>query len=227
MIKYAKLNLPIDIETLKIETSRILQDSAWLPHFNKIYYDGNWEVFSLRSPGGKSDRVIPELMNESAYEDTSLMLQFSSVKKFITNLNCPVMSVRLLNLKAGSVIKAHRDIELCFEKGEARIHLPVFTNSGVEFFIDEERIVMKEGDCWYINANRMHKVSNNSTFDRIHLIIDCKVNAWLENIFEDAEKVSINEEVNRDETLKIIHQLKLQNTETSNQLAEQLLKTIQ
>ena len=85
---------------------------------------------------------------------------------------------------------------------------------------------MKEGECWYINANLRHSVANHGGTDRIHLVIDCTVNGWLTNIFNEAEKVMIEEEVNVDEIQKVIRELRLQNTAMSNKLAEQLAEKI-
>ena len=226
MIKYAKLDLKVDIKCLQNETEKIINDSVWYPHFNYSHYKGNWEVLALRSPGGMENQIIPDLMNETGFANTSLMGRFSSVQKLIENLDCPVLSVRLLNLKTGAEIKPHRDQCLCFEKGEVRIHIPVFTNPFVQFFIEDECIEMKEGETWYINANGVHNVSNFGSTDRIHLVIDCKVNEWLKNIFEKSEKVMINEKQNNEEIEKIIKELRLQNTETSNKLADDLSKNI-
>ena len=225
-IKYARLNLHTDIDNLRSETEQLMQSGEWLPHLNEKHYTGEWQVLALRSPGGNLKHIVADQMNGSSFIDTALMDQLPSVKKFIAELECPVMSVRLLNLKSGAIIKPHRDLDLCFEKGEARIHIPVFTNEGVEFMLDEERLLMKEGECWYINANLRHSVANHGGTDRIHLVIDCMVNEWLKNIFNEAEKVTIEEQVNVDEIQKVIRELRLQNTATSNKLADQLAEKI-
>ena len=227
LIRYARLNLPVDIENLQSETKELVDSNNWFPHLNERHYTGNWDVLALRSPGGNSKSIAADLMNESDFIDTPLMQRFSSVQKLVGNLYCPVMSVRLLRLKTGAVIKPHRDFDLCFEKGEARIHVPVFTNPDVQFFIEEERLPLKEGESWYINANLTHSVCNHGATDRIHLVIDCTVNEWLKDIFAQAEKVMIEEKVNVTEIQKIIHELRLQNTAMSNKLADKLLEKIQ
>jgi len=227
IVKCARLNLPVDIENLQSETKQLIDASGWLPHLNRKQYSGDWEVLPLRSPGGDSKHVVADQMNENAFVNTPFMEQFPSVKKFTEELNCSVMAVRLLKLKTRALIKPHRDLELCFEKGEARIHVPVFTNPGVEFILDEERLLMKEGECWYINANLVHSVSNHGTTERIHLVIDCTVNEWLKEIFDLAEKKLIEEKVNVDRIQKMIHELRLRNTPISNKLADELLQRIQ
>jgi aspartyl/asparaginyl beta-hydroxylase (cupin superfamily) len=132
------------------------------------------------------------------------------------------MSARLLNLRCGAVIKAHRDAVLAFEKGEARLHVPIVTNPGVEFVIDGERVVMEAGTCWYINANLTHRVANNGDTDRIHLVVDCGVNDWLRERFAAAE-VS-HSEVRREpqETRQMIELLHAMNSPASRAIIAQL-----
>src|ERR1043166_8880972 len=218
LIKYAKLHLPVDIERLQSETKKFIEATEWSPHLNRKHYTGNWEVLPLRSPGGNLKKVTADQMNETAFMDTPLMDEFPSVKKVIGELECPVMAVRLLNLKTGAIIKPHRDFGLCFEKGEARIHVPVFTNPAMEFVLDEERLIMNEGESWYINANLVHSVSNHGATDRIHLVIDCTVNEWLKNTFAQGEKVMMEEKPDVSKIQKMIYNLRLQNTALSHKL---------
>src|SRR4051812_13359173 len=114
MIKYAKLNLQLDIKALQSETKKIRDSHEWLPHLNQSHYTGDWEVLALRSPGGSAKSINAELMSEGSFVDTPLMQQFQSVQKFMGDIDCPIMSVRLLNLKAAAIIKSHRDHDLCF-----------------------------------------------------------------------------------------------------------------
>jgi len=139
----------------------------------------------------------------------------------LQGFECPLLSVRLLKLKTNSIIKEHRDHELSFEKGEARLHVPIFTNPQVEFYLNNVLVKMQEGECWYINANLPHRVSNLGDTDRIHLVVDCQVNDWLKLQFHQAKRFySIR--TDNDETIRIIKELRLQNTEVSNKLANQM-----
>ena len=132
------------------------------------------------------------------------------------------MSVRFLNLHAGAIIKEHIDEGLLFERHEVRLHFPVFTNPDVEFYIDGERVIMDLGDCWYMNAHLPHSVVNKGTTDRIHLVVDCKVNDWLTQIIESSTVISIKEDGPNPDLLIIIKELRIQNTTTSNALADDM-----
>jgi mannose-6-phosphate isomerase-like protein (cupin superfamily) len=220
MVRYAKPQLPVDIHSIQSEVSAITQ--PWSPHFNTKHYEGGWTVISLRAPGGHADRVIPDLVQEGGYMDTPLMENCPAIRELVAAFKCPVLSVRLMNLQAGAIIKEHRDHELAFEKGEARLHFPIFTNDGVEFYVDNERIPMREGDCWYINANLPHRVANHGSTDRIHLVIDCKVNAWVEELFVNAEKKYVPNDQQHAQLLQVIRELRSQGNETADKLANEL-----
>jgi len=217
IIGFARLNINAPL----IENIGSLND-LWYPHFNKDGYEGDWNVLTLRSPGGNADNIFAELNGQNYYADTIQMKNFPSVKKLIDELKCEVMSVRFLNLKAGAVIKQHRDHELAFEKGEARLHFPITTNNEVEFYVNDLRVVMLPGECWYINANMPHRVANYGDTDRIHLVIDCKVNEWIKAIFESSEKTTFAAPDNTNETLQVIETLRRHQTETASKLADEL-----
>ena len=62
--------------------------------------------------------------------------------------------------------------------------MPVITDPAVIFRLDGEVVPMAPGECWYINANRPHAVDNRADIDRVHLVVDVEVNAWLAGLFE-------------------------------------------
>lgn len=218
MVRYAKLQLPFDLKTLQAELTAA--HNEWQPHLNTYHYTGSWKVFSLRSPGGNHKNIIPDLIGETGFMDTIYMEHFPSVKNLMATIHCPIMAVRFLNLQAGAEIKQHTDSGLALEKGEARLHFPVFTNPGVEFYCEDERILLNEGECWYLNANLPHRVSNNGLADRIHLVVDCVVNDWLTGAINSSEKISRKED-DDEQLLKAIAQMRQQNTEAGNRFADE------
>jgi hypothetical protein len=220
VIRYAQLVLTPDLVTMQQQVTALT--SKWIPHFNTRQYEGGWTVLSLRSPGGNAEQIIPDLIQSDTYQDTSLLQHCSAIQQLMTSLQCPLKSVRLLNLQSGSIIKEHRDHDLSFENGEARLHFPVFTNPQVEFYVDGQQVQMSEGECWYINAQLPHRVANYGAADRIHLVVDCVVNDWLTSIFETAKKSFASSRRDQAQLKQIIAALRLQNTEHSNKLADKL-----
>lgn len=223
MISYAKLTIPLDLPAVQMQVQSLSQ--PWSLHFNTMHYEGEWTVLPLRIPGGDSQRIIPDALHDEECKDTNLMEHCPAVRSLLNSMHCEILSVRFLNLKAGAIIKPHRDHELAFENGEARLHFPIFTNEKVEFFIHDELVRMQEGECWYINANLTHSVANKGTADRIHLVVDCKVNDWLKEVFEEGEN-KIVADSSREELLKVIAELRSQQTEIGDRLAMELEQTL-
>ena len=77
----------------------------------------------------------------------------------------------LINLPAGCNVKKHYDVNYHLETCH-RVHIPILTNDQVEFFCKDILIPMQEGTMVDFNNNHFHEVRNNSSVDRVHLVID-------------------------------------------------------
>lgn len=95
---------------------------------------------------------------------------------------CPLLSVRLLRLGPGALIKEHRDPMLGLDYGEARLHVVVSTNPGVTCRIDGTEQHWAAGECWYADFNRPHSFANRGETERVHLVLDCKADDWLRQL---------------------------------------------
>ncbi len=173
--------LPMVFEVEELRNSFLHAESKWVPHFNTTYYRGAWDGIVLRSSLGSSDTLYQK--PDAEYADTELMNVYPGVRKILDELTCEKLSVRFLRLAKGALIREHSDPGLSFEDGEVRLHIPILTNSKVEFTSNGKPLTLCEGECWYINAKLSHSAANNGETDRIHLVIDCIVNDWLRSFF--------------------------------------------
>jgi mannose-6-phosphate isomerase-like protein (cupin superfamily) len=105
-----------------------------------------------------------------------------AVRAALAELRCPLTTVRLLRLGAGASIGEHRDHRLRASDGEARLHIPVLTSPDVEFTVGGRRVDLGAGECWYLDLTLPHTVANRGTAPRIHLVVDCTVNEWFEDL---------------------------------------------
>ncbi len=176
------LRLPFDFEPgrLLADLSAIRPDE-WLPHFNTRIYDGEWSGVALRAPGGKH-QLYPD-PTATDFAATPILDRCPYFRDVMAVFRCPLTSVRLLRLAAGSSIGEHCDYRLGYEDGEVRIHVPIVTDDAVAFFVAGSRVPMRPGESWYLNVNLPHRVDNRSTIDRIHLVLDCVVDPWLAGVF--------------------------------------------
>jgi hypothetical protein len=178
MLSNVRLPFNFDPQRLKSDLLKIEPDD-WVPHFNQRYYEGDWSVVALRSIGGVATQIYPDPTARGSFADTGILARCPYLRQVIESFECPVEAARLLKLTAGSSIREHTDLNLGYEDGEIRIHIPVQTNEEVSFFLAGERLFMNEGESWYLNFNLPHRVENRSRTDRIHLVLDCVLDDWL------------------------------------------------
>jgi hypothetical protein len=183
-----KLPLTFDPKGLKADLDRI-SSGEWVRHFNERYYEGDWSGIALRAAEGASSQLYADPGKDEPVTDTPLLARCPSLQNALAALKCPVRSARLLKLGAGARIIEHRDYNLSLDDGEVRLHVAITTDPLVDFYLNGERIVMNPGECWYINANLPHKVNNRGNSDRVHLVIDCKVDDWLRSLAALASKM--------------------------------------
>jgi len=158
-----------------------------------------WTALSLHGYGpDPSDIYKPGFVKSdinigSKLEWTSLANEpvMSPIRKIISRLPCQFERIRFMKLAAGKSLRKHNDnIDQDIEsKKIVRIHIPIRTNSEVVFTMYEndedergERLNLEVGRFYYLDVTKPHSVSNNSSEDRYHLVVDCYMNEELKAI---------------------------------------------
>jgi hypothetical protein len=178
MPNYVKFPFQFDVALLQNDLAKVADDE-WIKHFNQQYYEGNWSVASLRSNGGRTKQIYPDPHSPEGFADTEILVRCEYVREILSQIECEKEAVRFMLLGAGAKILEHRDYFMGIEEGCVRLHIPVITNEFVEFYLADELVEMRTGELWYLDFYQKHRVENNGDKDRIHLVIDCKVNDWL------------------------------------------------
>jgi hypothetical protein len=175
-IPWTKLPFFFDPELLRSDVDTIC-DSAWVAHFNQADYAGQWSSIALRSKGGEPAQSVLT-GSASEFYDTALMRRCQHLMHAVESFEFPKKSVRLLRLHPGSYVKDHVDRDLGLADGELRIHIPVETNEQVEFIVANRLLPLREGESWYIDFSQPHRIRNDGTTPRTHLVIDGTLNDW-------------------------------------------------
>jgi hypothetical protein len=179
-----KLPFRFDPALLQRDLSLVRPDE-WSPHYNDGDFGGQWTGVALRSAAGSQRDLHAGHAGQSDYLDTDLLARCAYFREILQTFPCPLKSVRLLSLAPGSFIREHSDHALGFEDGEIRIHVPIETNAGVEFYVCGEQLLMEEGGCYYVNVNLPHRVNNRGAAARVHLVIDAAVDDWVRDLFAE------------------------------------------
>jgi hypothetical protein len=180
---YARLGIFAPVAALQAEVSQLMAHD-WLPHVNRADYDGAWDVMPLRCQ--RQHAAAHPILQGFAlqdpaqeWQDLPVLRTCPVIRQLLDRLACPLKSVRLMRLHAGASIRPHRDHGLHLGCGEARLHVPVWTNAEVHFLVAGQEVPMREGELWYFNADEEHAVVNHSSTARTHLVMDCGANPWL------------------------------------------------
>jgi hypothetical protein len=220
---FFQLPVNFSIEKLKQEF-QFCETENWPAHFNTQHYSGGWSSISLRSGTG-STNDIHSFPNQK-YLNTSLLNACPYFQEAIDWFKCEIEAVRLLRLDPQSEIKEHTDNDTSYEDGFFRIHIPIFTNPGVEFYVNNQLVLMKEGECWYANFQLPHRVQNTGAHPRVHLVIDCIRNGWSDELFTNAgfdlTRLTQNNTLSDDVKQQIINELLRNPTETNMNLVASL-----
>jgi hypothetical protein len=94
--------------------------------------------------------------------------------------------VMLARMAPGGVIHPHRDANPA-AKWPHKIHVPLFTNPDVAFYVDGVEYHFAEGEAVEVNNMGVHAVANRGETDRIHLIfeyydLDQPAPAWVDQL---------------------------------------------
>ncbi|WP_316819798.1 aspartyl/asparaginyl beta-hydroxylase domain-containing protein [Pedobacter gandavensis] len=219
---HLKFNINYDCKQLQQELNYCLQQE-WPLHFNNADFNGDWRSISLRSASGKSNDIYA---HAGSYQDTELLKKCPYFSSLIASWRCEKESIRLLALAPGSIIKPHRDMGCSYKEGSFRIHVPVRTNPGVHFIINEERLHLKEGECWYLDFNETHSIINEGDETRVHLIIDGIRNDWTDELFKE-QGYPLHQEAksamyDEDTKLKIIAELERLDTDVARSIISKM-----
>lgn len=223
--RYLKLPFFFDVRRLNEDLAKI-RGAEWIAHVNTAAYENDWSCVPLRSLNGRSDHILS--LSNVHYENTDILERCPYFQEVINTFECEKTSVRLMALGAGSRIKMHTDKGTSFEDGMARLHVPIITAPDICFTIEDEEVHFSAGNTWYLNANCLHGVNNESKHPRIHLMLDCIVTPWLQNIFQaagfepDDEPKYGDSSINDENVAAIISSLIAMNTKVGRQMAERL-----
>jgi hypothetical protein len=186
-------NILYSIPKMVNEVNLILEKKMWI---NKDKISNKWKSITLKGYNGKDDDFLAVrelgtgIDNKYKYTPIFEIIQNSYLKEILDSLETDIYQVRLLKLESHGKIKFHTD-NIVFKNKDniIRCHIPITTNNKNKFQIGYPKNppapgyniwnadvlyekYLEPGYLWYTNVNTLHGVENNSSEDRIHLVID-------------------------------------------------------
>ncbi len=175
------IQFPFQFDAQRIHGELLAISSAFQTiHSNKIEEERLQGMHLIRPSinGQKDDHGY-------TYQLSKELKQSPYLQSILDFFPCDKLQFRIHNLQAKGAISLHRDSDRGLTSGIVRIHIPVTTNPSIYFYVNGERILMQNGECWYADITQLHEVENRSDTDRLQLMIDCQLNDWWKNLLSE------------------------------------------
>src|SRR5262245_61692606 len=130
----------IDADQIVAETNKVVAQFGLERHFGE-YHDGGWTSIGLISHEGN-----PHELRRLAgpYAKTPALTLAPYLESIIDRFHCDKERVRLMALQPGKDIHWHYDpTESIDTKVNARFHIPIITNPGVQLQICHEDLIWR------------------------------------------------------------------------------------
>ncbi|WP_166217916.1 aspartyl/asparaginyl beta-hydroxylase domain-containing protein [Pseudomonas atagonensis] len=167
---FSRLPVMLDLPLL-LQALAAIDEAAWRSHFNTGYFAGDWSGVALISAADALTELSP---GSAAPMHRAPWLRDARWQQGLRDLALDIVSARLLRLGAGARIHEHRDYDLDGADADLRLHIPLLSPPAVDFWLDDQRVPMTAGECWFLDLARPHRVDNRDTSPRIHLVLDCR-----------------------------------------------------
>lgn len=159
------IQLPLHFDAIELAAEvEALGANAWREHPQK--FPGN-SMLPLLAAGGEpaNESFIGEML------PTPELLRCPYLLQTIASLGAVAGRSRLMRLAGRAEVTPHVD-QGYYWTDRVRVHVPIITHPTVRFECDRATIHMAAGECWIFDTWREHKVENDASLSRIHLVVD-------------------------------------------------------
>ncbi|UWF49535.1 aspartyl/asparaginyl beta-hydroxylase domain-containing protein [Pseudomonas sp. N3-W] len=178
---FSRLPVAVDVPLL-LQALAAIDEDQWQGHFNSAYYAGDWSGVALISATDALTELSP---GRGQPQLRAPWLSDGRWQQALRDLPLEIVSARLLRLGPGGQIHEHRDYDLGSPNADLRLHIPLLSPPRVDFLLGGQRMPMQAGECWFLDLSRPHRVDNHDHLPRVHLVLDCRPGAWLEQAIVD------------------------------------------
>ncbi|HET6913073.1 MAG TPA: sulfotransferase [Rhodanobacteraceae bacterium] len=163
-VPFIQLPLSFDATVLAQEISA-LEESLWCPHPSGLPGNTALPLVAAEGDPARGDALSGPMRPTPALERCSYLRQV------LGSLEAVLGRVRLMRLSAGAEVDPHVDTNHYWNE-RVRVHVPILTHPSVRFFCGDTHTHMAAGECWIFDTWRLHRVTNDADFPRVHLVVD-------------------------------------------------------
>ena len=163
-VPFIQLPLLFDAGALAAEIGA-LGEGLWQPHPSGLPGNTALPLVAVEGDPARGDALTGVMRPTPALERCAYLRQV------LGSLGVVLGRVRLMRLAPGAEVAPHVDTNHYWNE-RVRVHIPVATNPSVQFFCADAHVHMGVGECWIFDTWQLHRVTNGSDQDRVHLVVD-------------------------------------------------------
>lgn len=162
--RFLQLPIKFDASILAAEVA-LIEPSAWRPH--PAGYEGNDYLPLIAAYG--------DAANEGFQGPMRPTLHLSNARPYLQDvlgsLGAVLGRTRLMRLSGHAEVTEHVDANYYWRE-RMRVHVPIVTQPTVRFHCADQVVHMAAGECWVFDTWSLHRVINDESRARIHLVVD-------------------------------------------------------
>jgi hypothetical protein len=162
--RFIQLPVQYDAELLAREISTVVE-SDWMRH--PTGFAGNDFLPLISAHGDPTNEGFEGPMRPTPF--------LSETRRYLMealgSLGAVLGRTRLMRLSGHAEVNEHADVNYYWRE-RMRVHIPIITQPSVSFHCGPETVHMSAGECWVFDTWSLHRVINDQTHARIHLVAD-------------------------------------------------------
>jgi len=162
-VPFIQLPLAFDSGVLADEIAA-LGDAPWKPHPQG--FPGNSMLPLVAAHGDPANESFAGPMRP-----TPQLQRCPYLTQVFASLGATAGRSRLMRLAGQAEVTRHADQGYYWTE-RVRVHIPIVTQPTVRFECGDAAINMAAGECWIFDTWRQHRVLNDASESRIHLVVD-------------------------------------------------------
>lgn len=162
--RFIQLPVQFDADVLAREIGAI-RESEWMPH--PAGYAGNDFLPLISAHGDPNDESFEGPMRPTPF----LSAERPYLMEVLGALGAVWGRTRLMRLSGHAEVNEHADVNYYWRE-RMRVHVPIITQPTVSFHCGPEVVHMAAGECWVFDTWSLHRVINDQTHARVHLVAD-------------------------------------------------------
>jgi Aspartyl/Asparaginyl beta-hydroxylase len=162
--RFIQLPLLFDVGVLAAEIASV-RESEWMDH--PAGYAGNSFLPLIAAHGDPSNQGFDGPMRPTPF----LSEARPYLRETLGALGAVLGRTRLMRLTGHAEVSEHSDVNYYWRE-RMRVHVPIITQPNVRFYCGDQETHMAAGECWVFDTWSLHRVVNDQTESRVHLVVD-------------------------------------------------------